>query len=205
MPIRNTFSLADTRDALLAMADPFRRADVHRVVRSLQPRVGELDRYLNFSDRGYTRTQFYRGPRFEILVLCWKDGQASPIHDHSQSICSMAVVHGVCRATNYRPRCTPHPDHGETAAIVPIEPAGTEASCPGQVVTVESADIHQIVNQQGSGRDLVTIHFYLPPIDTMRVFDESTGRCKTIRPETRQPKSPASGMMFAGRGTTRQA
>ncbi len=181
-------SLAEVRDALLALPDPFRRAEVQAAVQDLRPRMVDLDRYLNFSDQGYTRTLFYRGPRFEILVLCWKDGQASPIHDHSASICSMVVVKGTCKSINFREINPGSPvKEGETV-LVPIEPANSCNYEAGKITTVVGGDIHQIANLQGDGSDLVTVHFYLPPIVTMRCFDQEAGRCWTARPETLEPR-----------------
>lgn len=185
-------NLAETRDALLALPHPFRRAEVHALVGRLRTREGELDPYLNFSERGYTRTLFYGGPRFEILVLCWRDGQASPIHDHAESVCSMAVVRGSCSATNYRIAGERTPAGPGGTGTVSIEATGSEVYRPGQVVTVARADIHRIANLQGDGSDLITVHFYLPPILTMRCFDDRTGRCETIRPETLLPRPPAA-------------
>ena len=62
-------SLAAARDALLELPHPFVRDAVHSAVAGLSLCPEELEPYLNFSDEGYTRTLFYRGPRFEILVI----------------------------------------------------------------------------------------------------------------------------------------
>ena len=190
-------SLEQVRNAILALPDPFRRAEVQAAVQGLRPRIVDLDRYLNFSDQGYTRTLFYRGPRFEILVLCWKDGQASPIHDHSASICSMAVVKGACKAINFREINPGSPVKEGKTDLVPIEPADSCIHEAGQVTTVIGGNIHRIANLQGDGSDLVTIHFYLPPIVTMRCFDQETGHCWTARPETLQPRPLVSESVFS--------
>ena len=188
LPQLETRSLPEIRDALLALPHPFQRSTVHSVVKNLRPQCEYLDPYLNFSERGYTRTQFYKGPRFEILVLCWREGQASPIHDHAESICTMAVVKGTCTVENFRGTCEGNPVLDGKPVKIPLVETKNETLEPGTVITVEGGDIHRIANHQGDGRDLVTIHFYLPPIETMRCFDRHTDLCRITRPETLLPR-----------------
>lgn len=184
MPLTQTRSLAAARDALLGLPQPFTPDGVQEVVQSFRPAENELEPYLNFSDRSYTRTLFFRGPRFEILVLCWKPGQVSPIHDHASSICAMAVVEGRARSDSYLLTGGQiQADQGRS-----LDLARTDFHAKGQVVTVVGGEIHQVGNFQEDGSDLVTVHFYLPPIESMRCFDKETGRCQMVRPETLPPR-----------------
>lgn len=181
-------SLVAVRDKLLALPHPYTRDAVEAAVSGLDLTRNEIEPYLNFSASGYTRTLFYRGPRFEILVLCWKDGQCSPIHDHAASICSMAVVEGVATTENYRIR-----DGRAACAIspgehIPLAMTDAEVGRTGHVVTVIGGDIHRVRNLQGDGSDLITIHFYLPPIPSMRCFDPETGCCDIQESLTLPPR-----------------
>ncbi len=188
MPQIQTLSLAATRDALLDLPHPFTRQAVQDVVARLEPDEAELAPYLNFSPESYTRTLFYRGPRFETLVLCWRPGQASPIHDHAASICSMAVLRGVCRSEGFvlaGGRVARGTAPGEE---VGLQRGPVEVYEAGRVVTVVGGDIHRVGNAPGADRDLVTVHFYLPPITAMRCFDEETGRCRIVEPESLSPR-----------------
>ena len=188
MPITSTLSLARVRDELLALPQPFQRDAVQDVVARLQPAPGELGPYLNFSSSGYTRTQFYGGPLYEILVLCWRPGQASPIHDHAASICSMAVIQGTCSSEVFLLDGDGNGEGPRAGELATLKPGGAAHCGAGQVVTVEGCDIHRISNQDAGGEDLVTIHFYLPPILTMRCFDEETGLCRVTEPKTLMPR-----------------
>ncbi len=181
-------SLADTRDALLALPDPFTAASVHSVVKRWKPDPDEIADYLNFSDEGYRRTRYYLGPRFEILVMCWRDGQASPIHDHADSFCSMAVAQGCCRAENYQVADGRLPSEVAPEERVKLELIRALDCGEGRVVTLEGQDIHRISNLQGNGADLVTVHFYLPAIPAMRCFDDVSGRCLIREPVTLMPR-----------------
>ncbi|MFQ5768640.1 MAG: cysteine dioxygenase family protein [Acidobacteriota bacterium] len=191
MPLLQTrTSLAHARDVLLALPEPFTRDSVHQALACLRPSRRELEPYLNFSPDHYTRTLFYGGPRFEILILCWEKGQASPIHDHAASLCSMAVVSGCCVSESYRLLETNRVSHdvrpGEQTVL---EPTIQQSYSEGDVVTVAGGDIHRISNPDGEDRALITAHFYLPPIRTMRCYDEETGCCRISRPETLSPRA----------------
>ncbi len=169
-------TLAAVRDELLALPHPFRREDVHRVVSRLRTSPDELARFQHWSDEKYTRTRFYEGPRFEILVLCWKEGQMSPIHDHARSICSMLVLSGEAHTTMYEVR-------GGT-----LVPEASTALREGQLTTVYGGDIHKVGNAAGSGQRLITIHFYLPPIAEMLVWDEGDPTPRTCKAVTLDPE-----------------
>jgi cysteine dioxygenase len=177
---RGPLSLTEVRDALLALPGAYRRDDVHRIANRLHVTRAELRRYLHFSDEHYTRTRFYEGERFEILVLSWRPGQQSPIHDHANSLCTMYVLEGPCVTVNYR-RIV----EGDRARLIAEDEAVLR---PGNLTTVHGGDIHRVANPAGSGRELITIHFYLPPIPEMLVFDEVTAEASLCRAVTLDPE-----------------
>ena len=174
--IADPLTLEGVRDALLALPRPFRREDVHRVVARLRVTSDALTRYQHWSPERYTRTKFYQGERFEILVLCWGEGQVSPIHDHAHSICTMVVLEGAAVTTMFAV---------DGQALVE---ESTSTLSPGAITTVFGGDIHRVGNPQGSGTRLMTIHFYLPPIPEMLVWDEGDPTPRTCRAITLEPE-----------------
>ena len=42
----------------------------------------------------YSRNRLFLGKNMELLVLTWKPGQASRIHDHQGSVCCIKVLEG---------------------------------------------------------------------------------------------------------------
>jgi len=174
--IADPLTLTEVRDALLALPHPFKRSDVHKVVARLRVSPDELVRYQHWFDDRYTRTRFYQGDRFEILVLCWQEGQESPIHDHAQSICTMVVLEGSAVTTLYKV---------DGGALVE---EGTSALDVGSITTVYGGDIHRVGNPRGSGQRLMTIHFYLPPIPEMLVWDEGDPIPRIARSVTLDPE-----------------
>src|SRR5262249_35771577 len=45
----------------------------------------ELTPKLRFSDAAYQRILLRESPHYHVWVMCWKNGQRSPIHDHAAS------------------------------------------------------------------------------------------------------------------------
>jgi cysteine dioxygenase len=111
-----------------------------------------------FDDGCYCRNLIHRGPGYEALLICWKPGQRSPIHDHRGSACAFRVLEGVVTETLYEPT------RGDLAC-----PVAMRWLPPGMVCATEDLDIHDVGNFERTA-ELVTLHIYSPPIDGMRLF-----------------------------------
>src|SRR5208283_2753136 len=62
---------------------------------------GALHGCAHFNERTYQRNLVHHTANYEILVLCWRSGQRSPIHDHGESACGVPVVEGVATETSF--------------------------------------------------------------------------------------------------------
>ncbi|MCG8409132.1 MAG: cysteine dioxygenase family protein [Phycisphaerales bacterium] len=128
--------------------------------------------YAQFSDEQYARNLVREGPWYHLLVLCWRSGQRSPIHNHAGSTCGVRVLSGVCTETTFEQ--TPS---GFLKAV-----ASTDLAC-GQVSASQDSDTHQVSNLQAHGHDLVTLHIYSPPLlrmDTFSLIDGSVGEFRPV-------------------------
>ena len=72
------------------MADLISQANVTR---------DDLVNACKFSERTYARTTLAKSDWYQLLVICWKQGQASPIHDHEGSNCAVRIIDGVATET----------------------------------------------------------------------------------------------------------
>jgi cysteine dioxygenase len=127
----------------------------------------EIAEYVRFSERGYTRNLFRSGPWYHLLVLCWKNGQRSPVHDHVGSSCGIRVLRGTMTETRF-----------EFAPNGQVKAVGSEDYGPGSVAGSQDYDLHQVSNLQAGDADLVTLHVYTPPLirmGTYSMFGEAPG------------------------------
>ena len=61
----------------------------------------DLASYMVFSPERYVRNRLHDGPAYQALVLCWRNGQRSPIHNHRGSRCGVKVLRGVATETTF--------------------------------------------------------------------------------------------------------
>lgn len=119
----------------------------------------DLKPFLCFKDDCYQRNLICNGEIYELLVICWKSGQRSPIHDHAKSTCGFRVMQGVCTETVFGP--------SPCGQVVALQSKDLSA---GHVTASQDADTHQVSNVQAEGDSLVTLHIYSPPLKAMRKF-----------------------------------
>jgi len=138
-------------------AIPFR--DLVDSLRGLELERADFAGALIFADRNYRRVAIRRRPHYEALVLCWKSGQRSPIHNHLGSSCVVRVVEG--RATETRYVVSP------CGKLVPQISRRYRA---GGIAACRDDAIHQMANLEPVGQDLVTLHVYSPPPASWNYF-----------------------------------
>ena len=109
-----------------------------------------------FSLERYRRNLIHAGPMYHALLLCWRSGQASPIHDHRGSACAVRVIRGEATETVYEMT-----EEGRAFAVK------TRKLAAGFTCATEDLDIHRLANEQSAGKDLVTLHVYSPPLVKM--------------------------------------
>jgi cysteine dioxygenase len=134
----------------------------------LQLDCAEVAGYVRFSDQGYARNLMRSGDWYYALILCWKNGQRSPIHNHAGSSCGVRVLRGTLTETQFQ-----FAVNGHVKAIV------SHDFSPGSVIGSEDRDMHQISNLQAGDADLVTLHVYSPPLVSMETYsitDRSRGQ-----------------------------
>jgi DMSO/TMAO reductase YedYZ molybdopterin-dependent catalytic subunit len=134
-------------------------AELRERVAGLSVTCADVADYLRFSDRSYQRNLVRTGRWYNVWVMCWKNGQRSPIHDHAASACAVRVLRGVLTesAFGYAP-------NGAVKAL------GSRDLAAGETCVSQDADMHQISNLQAGGADLVTLHVYTPPLERMSTF-----------------------------------
>ncbi len=115
--------------------------------------------HLRISERGYARNLVRAGPWYNLLVLCWRNGQRSPIHDHFGSTCGVRVLRGTMTETRF-----------EFAPNGHVKATGSCDYDPGEVVGGQDYHLHQVSNLQAGNADLVTLHVYSPPLVKMGTY-----------------------------------
>jgi cysteine dioxygenase len=129
-----------------------------------------------FSDLHYTRNLVFANEHYELMVICWKSGQGSRIHNHANSHCWMTILHGQMIEEIFKlidPNVTP------TSLPAGDCPKLEKLSCRkhgvGDVGYInDSMGLH--VMRTCELHDGISLHLYAPPITNVRIFEPARQR-----------------------------
>jgi cysteine dioxygenase len=166
MPTTTIDTVFEPLDRRPASGYPAERLSLQTIVewiRSTDLSTDDLAEYLVFRPDRYVRNLVHAGPAYQALVLCWRNGQRSPIHNHRGSNCGVKVLRGVAMETTFAA--------APNGMVYPVRSRDLPA---GHVCASADEDVHQVSNLQAGGADLVTLHVYSPPLLRMDMFSLDT-------------------------------
>jgi cysteine dioxygenase len=134
--------------------------------------IEELQPYSGFKEGNYWRHRVCRNKFVEMLVLCWRPGQRTPIHDHNGSHGGVKVWQGVLWETTF------HYDR-----VAGLEYRNAREHARGAVTGSDIPDIHQLGNPDVSGQDLITLHIYAPPLGVLHTYKPGSDRIDLYIPD----------------------
>lgn len=134
-----------------------------------------VERRSHFTAEAYARNLVCRTPEVEVLVLCWRPGQESTVHDHAGSLNAIRVHRGTLTSRLFAPAAGAAPGCGPVE-LIEEKPAGA-----GTLTGLDRGGIHQLANL--SGDDVVTIHLYAPPLLAVTAY--STASPQVVRQQLR--------------------
>jgi len=128
-------------------------------LQSLDLTVEDVAPYAQFDKNHYRRNLVRGTPWYHLLVICWRSGQRSPIHNHAESTCGLKVLRGIATETKF-----------ETTPSSLVKAVSSRDLREGHITASQDADIHQVSNLQADGIDLITLHIYSPPLLRMKTY-----------------------------------
>lgn len=171
--IRETarFSLGEVVDLLLARTTIPSLSDIYSWLENSDFSVEDLAPYIGFKDGNYWRHRVCRNDFVEMLVLCWRPGHRTPIHDHNGSHGGVLVQEGRLWETifNYD-------------ALRGLSYSSARDYSAGSVTGSDIPDIHQLGNPDVSEQNLVTIHVYAPPLGVLHTYKPGSTKIELYTP-----------------------
>lgn len=161
-------SLLEYLDSLTARATV---KELDTRMNALDVTVEEMDDFVRFGTTQYLRNLVSDGKWYHLLVLCWRSGQRSPIHNHAESTCGLRVLRGIATETLF--------------ATTPSNLIKAESSTDmavGEVAVMKDERIHQISNLQQPGTDLITLHVYSPALLRAQTYSLTEPTIGEFRP-----------------------
>ena len=136
----------------------------------LNIRRRDYESFRMFTPRKYARNLIARSEYAELLLLCWRSGQRTPIHDHGGSVGMVMVFEGLLTETMF-----------EQVPDGRVCPFNTHKWGPGAITGADVPDIHQLLNLQPAGRNMVTLHCYAPPLSVLNTYSMRNSRVRHWR------------------------
>jgi predicted metal-dependent enzyme (double-stranded beta helix superfamily) len=132
-----------------------------------------IDQHTHFTQDSYCRSLLCRTPRFDMLILGWRRGQLSTIHDHLESLNCTRVIRGRLQQRLFRAVDV------DRQGKVKVELFEDEELRPGRCTRLDRGGIHQMGNLQSE--DLVTLHVYSEPLSEITVYEPTAQTRSRLR------------------------
>ena len=97
----NRFSLPALIHALESQNSIPSLEQIYDWLRTAEISAEELSPYIGFKEGNYWRHRVCRNQFVEMLVLCWRPGQRTPIHDHNGSHGGVRIWKGMLWETTF--------------------------------------------------------------------------------------------------------
>ena len=169
---RNDFSLPALVNALESQKSVPSLEQIYDWLETANISNEELQPYIGFKDGNYWRHRVCRSEFVEMLVLCWRPGHRTPIHDHNGSHGGVKVHEGRLWETIF----TYDAEKG-------LEYKSARDYAPGAVTGSDIPDIHQLGNPDVSEQDLITIHVYAPPLGVLHTYKPGSTKIDLYTPD----------------------
>ena len=132
----------------------------------------DLQPYVAFKDGNYWRHRVCRNSAVEMLVLCWRPGHKTPIHDHNGSHGVVRVHAGILSENIF--------NYDEVQGL---SHRSARTCQVGEVTGAGVPDIHRLENAPDSGQDLITIHIYAPPLGVLKTYKVGSPQIDLYTPD----------------------
>lgn len=113
----------------------------------------DYEQHIQFDDNHYKRIPLLQTSEYEVILICWKAGQKTPIHDHPEIGCTMKVCQGRLLETDFCP-----------TSLTAIKQTHLVTGSIG--FKQGSNPLHSILALD----DSVSLHLYQPPRYVPRIY-----------------------------------
>ena len=152
-----------TLNELVTALSEGERTTYNGIVRSMNIPKSVFNDHCSWSDDCYTRNCIIDTEEFELILLCWGAGHATPIHDHGGEECWVSFIEGEFKETIYQL------DEKEE-----LQEVKSEISTSNDIsYMIDFMGFHSIENL--SNTRSMSLHLYAKPIRSCNAYCEEAG------------------------------
>lgn len=149
-------------DELITDLSEGERSTYNSLIHSLKLPNNAFENYTTWSNECYTRNCIVDNDKFELILLCWEQGQFTPIHDHGGEECWVKIIEGEFRETIYKQN-----EVGELNIV-----KSTISKSNDVTYMKDFMGFHRLENI--SKKRSMSLHLYAKPIRNCNIFDEKS-------------------------------
>ncbi|MFT5648489.1 MAG: cysteine dioxygenase [Aureispira sp.] len=131
-----------------------------KILKQMNIPISDFEAYASWAKKGYTRNCINRTKEYELILLCWKKGDITPIHGHDGQKCWVYQIEGDITEIRYK----------KNEADDLIETNKQQLSPGGLTFMNEAMGYHRLINNT-DGRAM-TLHVYVSPITSCEIFND---------------------------------
>ncbi len=153
----------DSVESLEELIDKLDQSDfsnLGKIIRQMNISPNEFESYASWDKKGYTRNCINRNNEYELILLCWRKGDTTPIHGHGGQICWVYQIEGQMTEIRYK--------KDRSGNLIE---ANRKHLSPGMTSFMSNSMGYHKLNNDTNGRAL-TLHIYVSPITSCEVFNE---------------------------------
>lgn len=163
MNFNNNTSLAlQSLDDLIIALSEQKTERFNHIIHSIKLSAEDFETYCSWSNTCYTRNCIIDNDRFELILICWCEGHATPIHDHGGEECWVKVIEGEFKETIYK--------KNEDDELYSVKSSISKAN--DVTYMKDFMGFHSLENV--SNKRSMSLHLYAKPIRKCNVFDEDS-------------------------------
>ena len=156
-----------TLETLIEKLNQSNTSNHGKILKQINIPLSDFEAFATWDQDGYTRNCVYRNDAYELILLCWNKGDATPIHSHDGQNCWIYQIDGELSEIRYEKF-----DNGDI-----IETNRTILTEGKLSFMNKKMGYHQL-NNVTEGRAM-TLHAYVLPINSCEYFCEEAQVFKT--------------------------
>jgi cysteine dioxygenase len=138
------------------------RNTFNHIIHSIEIPIEDFEVYTSWSKECYTRNCIINNEKFELILICWKEGDQTSIHDHDGEECWVKVIAGEFKETIYK-----------LNDLEELDIVKSSISKKNQITYMKDfMGFHRLENV--SKKRSMSLHLYAKPIRKCRMYDEET-------------------------------
>ena len=151
----------ESLEELIEKLDHSDSFNLGKVIKQMNIPLSDFETFASWDKEGYTRNCIRRTNEYELILLCWKKGDATPIHGHGGQRCWVYQIEGQLTEIRY--------DKNDSGHLIEID---RKLLTPGNLTFMNNSMGYHKLNNETNGRAM-TLHIYVSPITSCKVFNDN--------------------------------